>query len=126
MSIEQALQANTDAINKLNETILNMSGTVVPPVNENVEEKPKKAPAKKKAAAKKEEPKVEPVETDITFEELEIALVELVAKEREEAVKILEHFGVARISELKEERYAEAYGMFIAAKSADKSEQSLV
>jgi hypothetical protein len=119
MSLEEKVDALTAAIAGLTVAMhaqidaLTPTGTVardeaVPPAKA---EAPKKAaPAK---AAKKEEPKTE-AELVITFEDLKKAVVAAADKDKPATAAALKALGVAKISELKEDRYAAAHEALIA------------
>ena len=116
MSLEQKIEALTAAVIALTETMT--------PKQAEASEKPANAEAKttSTAQAKKEEPKQEAVEAEIvvTFEDLKQAVVAAADKDKEATKKALAKFQVAKISELKEEQYADALAALQAVVSDEK------
>lgn len=96
---------------------LRESGTVEAPPVKKVAEKPVKKEAPKKEAAKKTEPEPEPdaaeEETEetasgLTFEQVRVKLAEVSQKGKQKELKaLISSFGVAKLSDIPEEKYAE-------------------
>lgn len=113
MSLELAIQQNTEAVNRLvaileKGTLPPAAAAVVAPVEEKAEE-PK--PAKKAKAEKAPEPaKAEEPAADAkvySYQEAATAITKLASsKGRDAAVSLLKKFGVAKGPELKPDQYA--------------------
>lgn len=116
MSLEQKIEALTAAVIALTETMT--------PKQAEASEKPAKAEAKttSKAQAKKEDVKQEAVEAElvVTFEDLKQAVVKAADKDKDATKAALAKFKVAKISELKEEQYADALAALQAVVSDEK------
>lgn len=123
MSLEQAIQENTAAINRLIAAITNGIPTTAQQVAAVVEEaKVEEKPAKKGKAEKAETPKQEvaatpepkeevaPVADDapaVTYQDAAAAITALSkAKGRDAAVALLKKFGASKLPEVKEEDFA--------------------
>lgn len=106
MSLEQAVLANTAAIEKL--TALLAGGVISAPISAEVAEPPKAPKAAKapKAEAPKEEPKAE--DPKLTYNDAAKAVVDLQKVKGTPAAKaLLAKFGGKALAEVKPEKYGE-------------------
>lgn len=122
MSLEQALAANTAALDRVAALLQNNNAPAsnpVPPGPASVKtEEPKKTPAKK--AAKKEEPPLEAPkeEPEVSYQQVSEAILAYNTKNgREKTLALLSQFGVAKGPDLKPEQYEE----FLAAASGQSA-----
>lgn len=105
MSLEQAIQENTEAINRLI-GLFSSGKATVPHAEPKAPAPATEAPAKK-VQTPKEEPKAEPATTDIPYDKVKEATLALVkAKGRDAAVEVLAKYGVKVGTKLTKDEYA--------------------
>ena len=135
MSLENAIQENTAALNALLAALLAGAkvqadqGTTTPVdlAKSKTDEVKPKAESKPKAETKpKAEPKPEPeAPTGPTMDEIAAACVDLIKKDRPALIALLAEFKVKKASELKPDQFA-AFKEELDAKLADEAEEDLV
>lgn len=105
MSLEQAIQENTEAINRLID--LFSSGKATMPHAEPKASAPATEAPAEKVQGPEEEPKAEPATADIPYDTVKEATLALVkAKGRDVAVEVLAKYGVKVGTELTKDQYA--------------------
>lgn len=136
MSLENAIQENTAAINALtallSAKVQTEAGTTSSPdlAKSKTEDVKPKAESKPKAETKpKAEPKTEPAAavapTGPTMDEIAAACVELIKKDRPALISLLADFNVKKASELKPDQFA-AFKASLDAELASDAEEDLV
>lgn len=110
MSLEATIQENTATMKELIAALQASSKATVKESGKKPEAT--KAETAQSAAAPASTPAARDAETststEVSLDTLKAHFLKLAGKKREDAVKVLSHFKVARLTELKAEHYAEA------------------